>query len=87
MSISNSLTIPSPLQPPGNHKFVLYVCESVSVLILYLYEMMGVHWTYCCDHVIMYVSQIITLYTLNLFTAVCQLYLNKTGRKKREIKH
>ena len=24
------------------------------------------------------------LYTLNLYQAVCQLYLNKTGRKKRE---
>ena len=30
----------------------------------------------------MYVCQIIMLYTLNLFNAVCQLYLNKTGRKK-----
>ena len=28
------------------------------------------------------VSQIIMLYTLNLYSAVCQLYLNKTGRKK-----
>ena len=30
----------------------------------------------------MYVSQIIMLYTLNLYSAVCQLYLSKTGRKK-----
>ena len=30
----------------------------------------------------MYVNQIIMLYTLNLYSAVCQLYLNKTGRKK-----
>ena len=30
----------------------------------------------------MYVSQIIMLYTLNLYSAVCQLHLNKTGRKK-----
>ena len=29
----------------------------------------------------MYVSQVIMLYTLNLYSAVCQLYLNKTGRK------
>ena len=28
-----------------------------------------------------YVSQIIILYTLNVYSAVCQLYLNKTGRK------
>ena len=32
----------------------------------------------------MYVSQIIMLYTLNLYSAVCQLYLNKTGRKITE---
>ena len=31
----------------------------------------------------MYLSQIIMPYTLNLYSAVCQLYLNKTGRKKR----
>ena len=30
----------------------------------------------------MYESQIIMLYTLNLYSALCQLYLNKTGRKK-----
>ena len=29
----------------------------------------------------MYVSQIIMLYTLNLYSAVCQLYLIETGRK------
>ena len=29
----------------------------------------------------MYVSEITMLYTLNLYSAVCQLYLNKTGRK------
>ena len=29
----------------------------------------------------MYVSQIIMPSTLNLYSAVCQLYLNKTGRK------
>ena len=31
----------------------------------------------------MYVSQIIMLYTFNLCSAVCQLYLSKTRRKKR----
>ena len=29
----------------------------------------------------MYVSQIIMLYTLDLYSALCQLYLSKTGRK------
>ena len=30
----------------------------------------------------MYVSQIIMVYTLNLYDIVCQLHLNKTGKKK-----
>ena len=34
----------------------------------------------------MYVSQIIMLHTLNLYSAVCQLYLNKTGRKEKKKK-
>ena len=32
-------------------------------------------------------SQIIMLYTLKLYSAVCHLYLNKTGRKKDVEKH
>ena len=31
----------------------------------------------------MYVSQIIMLYTLNLYSAACQLYPDKTGRKAK----
>ena len=31
----------------------------------------------------LYVSQIIILYTLNLYNAICQFYLNKTGRKNK----
>ena len=31
----------------------------------------------------MYVSQIIILYILSLYSAICQLCLNKTGKKKR----
>ena len=37
-SISNSLIIPSSNLPPGNHKFILYVCEFVSVLSIPLYH-------------------------------------------------
>ena len=51
-------------------------------LILYLYDMMDVHYTYCDNHFMMRVSQIIMLYT-NLYSTICQLYLNKTGRKKK----
>ena len=36
--------------------------------------------TYCDKHFMMYVGQIIMLYMLNLYSAVCQLYLNKTER-------
>ena len=43
-------------------------------LILYLYEMMDAHE-----------ACVIVLYTLSLYTAVCQLYLNKTGRKKKKM--
>ena len=32
----------------------------------------------------MYISQIITLYTLNLGSVPHQLYLSKTGRKKNQ---
>ena len=38
------------------------------------------------NHFMMYVSQIIMLYTLSLFSAVWQLYFNKTGRRKKEKK-
>ena len=48
-------------------------------LILYLYEMIDIHKTYD-NHFMVYVSQIIMLY-LNLYSAVCQLYLNENGRK------
>ena len=42
-------------------------------LTLYLYEMMD-------DNFIMYVSRIIMLCTLNLYSALCQLEINKPGR-------
>ena len=34
----------------------------------------------------MYVSQIILLYTLNLYSAVCKLYLHKAGREKKKLR-
>lgn len=34
----------------------------------------------------MYVSQVVTLYTLNLYRALSSLYLNKAGRKRSKIK-
>ena len=34
--------------------------------------------------IMMYPSQIIVLYTLNLQGAVCYLHLNKTGSKKKK---
>jgi len=38
-------------------------------LVLYLYEMMDGYQTYCGDHFVMFVSQIMMLYTLNVFSA------------------
>ena len=40
---------------------------------------MDAHKSYCDNQFMMYTSQIIMLYTLNLYNAVCQLQLNKTG--------
>ena len=51
-------------------------------LILYPYKMMDTPSTYCDNHFMMYVNQILMLYTLKLYSAVCHLYFNKTGRKK-----
>ena len=45
--------------------------------------MMDIHSTYCGHHEMMYVSQTIMLYNLNLFIAVCQLYPNKTERRRK----
>ena len=46
-----------------------------------LYEMMDVHWIYGHHFMMMYVSQVSTLYILNLYGAACQLYLNKTRKE------
>ena len=54
-------------------------------LILWVYEMMDVQWTHCDNHFMMYTNQIIMLYTLNLYSDVCQLYLTKTGRRKESL--
>ena len=51
------------------------------ISLMYLYEMMDVHQTYCDNHFMTYVSQISMLYTLHLYSDVCQLYLNVTARK------
>ena len=40
---------------------------------------MDVPQTYCGHHFMMHVSQIIMLYT-NLYSVICKLYINKTGR-------
>ena len=61
----------------SHHKEKVFLSFS---FILYLCEVMDVH---CGDHFMMYVSQIMILYTLNLYSAICQLYLNKTGRRRK----
>lgn len=53
--------------PKSSHHQEIFFSTSYS---LYLYEMMGVHKTYCGDYFLMYASQIMMLYTLNLYSAV-----------------
>lgn len=43
---------------------------------------MDVSWTYC-NHFTIYVTQVTKLYSLNLYNAVYQLHLNKTGKKRK----
>ena len=45
--------------------------------------MMDFYLTYF-DNFMKYVNQIM-LFTLNLYSSVCQLYLNKSGRKKFKV--
>ena len=47
-----------------------------------LYEMVDVEQIYCDNHFMIFISQIIMLFTLNLYPVVCQLHPSKTGRKK-----
>ena len=42
-------------------------------------EMMDASWTFCGNHFTVYVNQTIMLYALNLYSDVCQLFLNKIG--------
>lgn len=44
--------------------------------------MKNVNWIYCSKHFMIHVSQIILLYTSHLYTAICQLYVNKTGKQE-----
>ena len=41
------------------------------------------HQIYCDNHFMRDVNQISMLYTLNLYSAVCQFYLSNTGRKRK----
>ena len=43
--------------------------------------MMDVHYIYYDNHIMMYVSQTIMLYTLNFYSTVCKLYLIKMQEK------
>jgi len=45
---------------------------------------MDIHGTSCGNHLMIYLCQIIMLYTLNLHSAVCQLNLKKTEREKKQ---
>lgn len=46
--------------------------------------MMDVHSAFWDNHFVVGVSQITILCTLNLYSAVCWLYLNTIGREKKK---
>ena len=48
-----------------------------------IYEKMDVGQTCCGDHFTIHVNQTIMLYILNLYSDVCQLYLNKTEKTNK----
>lgn len=43
--------------------------------------MVAVNYTFYGNHSTLYINQIFMLYTLNLHSDVCLLFLNKTGKK------
>lgn len=64
--------------PKGSH----YDQNNIFCLFFCLYEMMDVNYISCGHHFTIYGGQIFMLYTLNLHSAVCQLYHNKMDLKK-----
>lgn len=46
---------------------------------------MDVSWNCCGDHFTIYVNQTIVPYTLNLYSDVCQFFIKKTEKKKRNL--
>ena len=64
--------------PKGSH----YDQNNIFCLFFCLYEMMDVNYISCGHHFTIYEGQIFMLYTLNLHSAVCQLYHNKMDLKK-----
>ena len=66
----------------NNYNFSSHV--NLFLLILYFVSIYdGCHQSYCDNNFMMYVSQIILLFILNFYSAVCQLHLNRTGRRKQ----
>lgn len=46
--------------------------------------MLGFNGVYHNNHSTIYVTQTVMLYTLNLYRDMCQLFLNKTEKKKKK---
>ena len=67
----------------SHHKCISHHMYISMSLMLCLYAVRAVHQTSCGYYpFLICVSHIIMLYTFNLHSAVSQLYLNKTRRKK-----
>lgn len=50
--------------------------------LTYLYDKTDISWTYSVNHFTIYLSQNIMLYTLNVNSDVCWLFVNKIGKKR-----
>ena len=71
--IWKSVTV-NPMGSDRNESIFFYFFNFVSIS----YDECSLNWD---NNFMMYVSQIIMLYMLNMYSVVCRLYLNKTGRK------
>lgn len=78
--ISSSFFVPPTLA--SNCKCTEVFLSFCSFFLLYLWEMMHADSTYCSNCARIYVRQAVMLNTFNLRGDACQLYHNKTGRKR-----
>ena len=65
----------------SHHKEKIFLLYSFLLFLLYLYEKTDVSWIYYGNYFTVYTNQTIMFCVLNWCRDVCQLFLNKTGKK------